>query len=65
MGKDITAAILPGDADDGPRRSRFVAILAVGVVRLLADDAVKSNVDLPADIRVTTTTARPGGGDES
>jgi hypothetical protein len=62
--KDVTVTILPETADDGPRYVRVVAILAAGVARLLSDP-VKPAVDLSPDVRVTTTTARPGGGDES
>jgi hypothetical protein len=65
VGKDVIATILPATADDEPRYVRVVALLAAGVARLLADDVVKPGVDLSPDVRVTTTTARPGGGDES
>ncbi len=69
MDKDVTATFVPETPDDRTRRDRVIRLLAVGTARLLADDAatgtVKDGVDLSADVRVTTTTARPGGGDES
>jgi hypothetical protein len=65
--RDVTTNFFPGSADDRGRRARIVGLLAVGVARLLASDAGGANpaVDLSADVRVTTATARPGGGDES
>ena len=67
MDKDVTVNVVAESAHDRERRSRLVRLLAVGVARLLAVEsgAVKSDVDLSADVRVTTTTARAGGGDES
>lgn len=69
MDKRVTATFVPEAPDDREHRDRLVRLLAVGVARLLADQAatvaVNAGVDLSADVRVTTTTARPGGGDES
>ena len=69
MDKDVTIALLPETAEDADRRYRLVRLLAAGVERLLAGrditETVKNSVDLSPDLRVTTTTARPGGGDES
>ena len=69
MDKDVTVTFVPEAPDDRARLDRVVRLLAVAVARLLADDAatgaVKAGVDLSADVRVTTTIARPGGGDES
>ena len=66
MDKDVTASFLPECADDRLRYARIVAILATGLVRLLAADCAGVNpaVDLSPDVRVTTTTARPGAGDK-
>lgn len=65
----MTATFVPEAPDDRERRDGLVRLLAVGVARLLADEAAtgagNADVDLSADVRVTTTTARPGGGDES
>ncbi len=67
MDRDVTTTFLPDVAVDHERRDRVVGLLALGVARLLAGNgsAAKPNVDLSADVRVTTTTARSGGGDES
>ena len=67
MDKDVTVTFLPECAGDGRRYDRVVAILATGLVRLLAADCAGVNpaVDLSPDVRVTTTTALPGGGDKS
>ena len=64
MDKDVTITFARQGADDRERRDRVVQLLALGVARVLAGTA-KADVDLSADVRVTTTTARPGAGDES
>ena len=64
MDRDVTVTLLTETAEDAQRRERVVRLLAAGVNRLLGDP-VKAGVDLSPDVRVTTTTARPGGGDGS
>lgn len=64
--KDVITTFVPEAPDDRERRARVVWLLAVGVARLLVGEGtVKAGVDLSADVRVTTTIARRGGGDES
>ena len=67
MDKDVTITFARQGADDRERRDRVVQLIALGVARVLANEARagKADVDLSADVRVTTTTARPGAGDES
>lgn len=67
MDKYVSITFARQGADDCERRDRVVQLLALGVARVLAGKARagKAGVDLSADVRVTTTTARPGAGDES
>ncbi len=65
MDKDVVATFVTENPNDRERQARLVQLLAMGVARLIEGAAVKPVVDLSADVRVTTTTARPGAGDES